>query len=115
MSSSIPTGTVRMSFVLVSVIAKRYSFQAMMKVYTPAETSPGMDTGTITRHNAVMVLPPSTLTASSSSLGTVFRYPVSITTQRSEEHTSELQSRCDLVCRLMLEKKQIRTEAHYTA
>src|ERR1022692_4822814 len=24
---------------------------------------------------------------------------------RSEEHTSELQSRCNLVCRLMLEKK----------
>src|SRR5690349_22783058 len=26
--------------------------------------------------------------------------------QRSEEHTSELQSRRDLVCRLLLEKKQ---------
>src|SRR5207247_3062579 len=26
--------------------------------------------------------------------------------QRSEEHTSELQSRVDLVCRLLLEKKQ---------
>src|SRR5207249_5513496 len=26
-------------------------------------------------------------------------------TQRSEEHTSELQSRFDLVCRLLLEKK----------
>src|SRR5699024_11885547 len=28
---------------------------------------------------------------------------------RSEEHTSELQSRFDLVCRLLLEKKKIRT------
>src|SRR2546428_9506718 len=27
--------------------------------------------------------------------------------QRSEEHTSELQSRSDLVCRLLLEKKNI--------
>src|SRR5256885_12903087 len=27
---------------------------------------------------------------------------------RSEEHTSELQSPCNLVCRLLLEKKQIR-------
>src|SRR2546428_5244446 len=27
-------------------------------------------------------------------------------TQRSEEHTSELQSRSDLVCRLLLEKKK---------
>src|SRR2546428_4743009 len=29
--------------------------------------------------------------------------------QRSEEHTSELQSRSDLVCRLLLEKKKIST------
>src|SRR2546421_8538641 len=28
---------------------------------------------------------------------------------RSEEHTSELQSRSDLVCRLLLEKKKTRT------
>src|SRR2546428_6992389 len=31
---------------------------------------------------------------------------------RSEEHTSELQSRSDLVCRLLLEKKKI--NMHYT-
>src|SRR5699024_11284525 len=31
--------------------------------------------------------------------------PNSCTGQRSEEHTSELQSRFDLVCRLLLEKK----------
>src|SRR5699024_12882134 len=30
-----------------------------------------------------------------------------ICTKRSEEHTSELQSRFDLVCRLLLEKKNI--------
>src|SRR5438105_9846805 len=30
--------------------------------------------------------------------------------RRSEEHTSELQSRVDLVCRLLLEKKKIRKE-----
>src|SRR5207247_9595298 len=29
------------------------------------------------------------------------------TSSRSEEHTSELQSRVDLVCRLLLEKKKI--------
>src|SRR5436190_15390087 len=29
--------------------------------------------------------------------------------ERSEEHTSELQSHSDLVCRLLLEKKKIRT------
>src|ERR1039457_3487285 len=28
---------------------------------------------------------------------------------RSEEHTSELQSPCNLVCRLLLEKKKVKT------
>src|SRR2546429_5277694 len=31
---------------------------------------------------------------------------------RSEEHTSELQSRLHLVCRLLLEKKKKKTEIH---
>src|SRR5215467_10745038 len=31
---------------------------------------------------------------------------VPVATQRSEEHTSELQSPCNLVCRLLLEKKK---------
>src|SRR2546429_7373976 len=35
-------------------------------------------------------------------------------TGRSEEHTSELQSRLHLVCRLLLEKKKT-TDTHYTA
>src|SRR5699024_11350863 len=33
-----------------------------------------------------------------------------INLSRSEEHTSELQSRFDLVCRLLLEKKNTRTQ-----
>src|SRR5688500_19948545 len=32
-----------------------------------------------------------------------------VATTRSEEHTSELQSPCNLVCRLLLEKKNIPT------
>src|SRR5699024_11246970 len=32
--------------------------------------------------------------------------------ERSEEHTSELQSRFDLVCRLLLEKKKTHTNTH---
>src|SRR2546426_9355869 len=31
--------------------------------------------------------------------------------QRSEEHTSELQSPCNLVCRLLLEKKKKKTQS----
>src|SRR5438067_3947673 len=36
-----------------------------------------------------------------------FRESFSLFVSRSEEHTSELQSRFDLVCRLLLEKKNI--------
>src|SRR2546426_6211883 len=37
--------------------------------------------------------------------------------RRSEEHTSELQSPCNLVCRLLLEKKKTKKEndARYTS
>src|SRR5690349_23327268 len=37
--------------------------------------------------------------------------PLERTRARSEEHTSELQSRRDLVCRLLLEKKKARRDA----
>src|SRR5256885_6754105 len=33
-------------------------------------------------------------------------YPAVLAAARSEEHTSELQSPCNLVCRLLLEKKK---------
>src|SRR2546422_6897483 len=33
--------------------------------------------------------------------------------QRSEEHTSELQSRLHLVCRLLLEKKKLRVRGNH--
>src|SRR3712207_8359888 len=46
-----------------------------------------------------------------SSLGTV---PIRCVVDRSEEHTSELQSRQYLVCRLLLEKKKIRIKCYYT-
>src|SRR4051812_50004424 len=35
------------------------------------------------------------------------------TTARSEEHTSELQSHVNIVCRLLLEKKKVRDPAHH--
>src|SRR2546426_7184535 len=35
-----------------------------------------------------------------------FAYPCLCRSPRSEEHTSELQSPCNLVCRLLLEKKK---------
>src|SRR5436190_16964290 len=38
--------------------------------------------------------------------------PRRLDVRRSEEHTSELQSHSDLVCRLLLEKKKITKEKH---
>src|SRR5438105_7417433 len=38
------------------------------------------------------------------------RIPHEIAEERSEEHTSELQSRVDLVCRLLLEKKKTKKD-----
>src|SRR5256885_12964808 len=36
-----------------------------------------------------------------------------LTARRSEEHTSELQSPCNLVCRLLLEKKKQHNVSHF--
>src|SRR2546428_10241279 len=46
--------------------------------------------------------------------GVIPMFAVLLPEQRSEEHTSELQSRSDLVCRLLLEKKKQATSMHDT-
>src|SRR5947207_10800409 len=43
-----------------------------------------------------------------------WQYLGSVTCNRSEEHTSELQSHSDLVCRLLLEKKKKHAESKHT-
>src|SRR3989454_3143589 len=49
-------------------------------------------------------------------IGQATQKQVEQTAERSEEHTSELQSPCNLVCRLLLEKKKnIRTAASLRA
>src|SRR2546422_4350432 len=56
---------------------------------------------------AVMSMPPGPSRASSALLRMLSTTCLSITASaRSEEHTSELQSRLHLVCRLLLEKKK---------
>src|SRR5699024_12036539 len=45
-------------------------------------------------------------------LMTYFALIIAFAQKRSEEHTSELQSRFDLVCRLLLEKKNTFTRYH---
>src|SRR2546426_8987371 len=46
-------------------------------------------------------------------LCTVLR-PRFLAPERSEEHTSELQSPCNIVCRLLLEKKKM-SESHFVS
>src|SRR2546430_2975603 len=45
----------------------------------------------------------------------VVGYPANLQQQRSEEHTSELQSQSNLVCRLLLEKKKKKKKRSRTA
>src|SRR5216683_7357028 len=54
---------------------------------------------TLSLHDALPILWPDPIGRIGESVGFHFAY-------RSEEHTSELQSRSDLVCRLLLEKKK---------
>src|SRR6266496_6739022 len=65
---------------------------------------------TLSLHDALPISPPASWSRSSSTSGPRTSGRSSSTCSssatRSEEHTSELQSRRDLVCRLLLEKKK---------
>src|SRR2546429_5761081 len=50
--------------------------------------------------------PPSAILLRSDSRSVLASHSTRVATTRSEEHTSELQSRLHLVCRLLLEKKK---------
>src|SRR2546426_8028825 len=60
------------------------------------ETAPGLKSATVTN----------VLKRATTETGLVVQVPNFIGEGRSEEHTSELQSPCNLVCRLLLEKKK---------
>src|SRR2546429_7200546 len=64
--------------------------------------------GPISARTPVALRPPrgETYFAIESSKGELGVYLISDGSERSEEHTSELQSRLHLVCRLLLEKKK---------
>src|SRR6266436_9708836 len=61
---------------------------------------------TLSLHDALPFCWPSSCCCSSSSRGASSRSRARRPWPRSEEHTSELQSRLHLVCRLLLEKKK---------
>src|SRR2546422_3044719 len=58
---------------------------------------------------------PAALSAARTPAGPTAAGSASPATPRSEEHTSELQSRLHLVCRLLLEKKKTRQHPHHVA
>src|SRR5438034_6804790 len=85
---------------------------------TPVATRrPGRwsDGSTRSRNGVAPVAPLSSRTTTTSlvtSAPAFERQPKYATYTRSEEHTSELQSHSDLVCRLLLEKKKKKQEAN---
>src|SRR5438552_5159371 len=74
------------------------------------DTPPATETSTLSLHDALPISPGRHLTSTPISLrsrhSTCSRPISSCGTKRSEEHTSELQSPDQLVCRLLLEKKK---------
>src|SRR2546426_8886188 len=54
------------------------------------------------------------LSAAGFSINTLSMFAMVLAIGRSEEHTSELQSPCNLVCRLLLEKKKNQTWPSHT-
>src|SRR3712207_8753541 len=102
-----------------------------MNVSRPSTAAAGRTAGSTTCQNTRSVWQPSTLAESISSVGTdaamywrmrktpnadtrlgamtACRWLIHPRWRRSEEHTSELQSRQYLVCRLLLEKKNQQT------
>src|SRR5688572_32751610 len=63
---------------------------------------------TLSLHDAlpILILPAAVLFATVFSVGNFTRHGNASAAMRSEEHTSELQSQSNLVCRLLLEKKK---------
>src|SRR5215204_1157139 len=80
-----------------------------------AEAVCGLTESSITSSILRPITPPPELTSSCASLTPSCAYsPSGPRKPRSEEHTSELQSHSDLVCRLLLEKKKRRYESTST-
>src|SRR6266496_6159173 len=89
-----------------AVLARRFLGHTKIKVCAPDEIAalPARSLDAVVLHSVAQYLTPQELDAL---LATFHRL-----LNRSEEHTSELQSRRDLVCRLLLEKKKkIRTSS----
>src|SRR2546430_12126508 len=68
---------------------------------------------TLSLHDALPISTTKTIAASSRTLATRISVRRGTAVRRSEEHTSELQSQSNLVCRLLLEKKKKTKQERY--
>src|SRR5256885_11772122 len=69
---------------------------------------------TLSLHDALPISVKSCWSTVNPELGLSPQLTTSLSASRSEEHTSELQSPCNLVCRLLLEKKKMKSRASST-
>src|SRR5256885_11940046 len=83
--------------------------------YTTLFRSGVLETGRPSRHSCKGGLPPFADPTGASTFSSARTTAVSSSGRRSEEHTSELQSPCNLVCRLLLEKKNKQHDHHVHA
>src|SRR2546429_4959657 len=81
-------------------VAALLAHSDIAKLSESANEVSARDDGQLGAHRVTTTLPISTL------LGSGISSPRLSMSSRSEEHTSELQSRLHLVCRLLLEKKK---------
>src|SRR5699024_12014420 len=106
------TDTHRRKFCSLSIIIRRPAHSTLFPYTTLFRSSPEMSTSDdalrstrISLSSGATKVP--TVKLPSSALHAKCPSSVRSSAIRSEEHTSELQSRFDLVCRLLLEKKKI--------
>src|SRR3712207_8125396 len=84
------------------------SLHDALPIYGPSTSMSSAETAGM--FTAVETTPPVSAATTCSAVWTPARACASAVLARSEEHTSELQSRPYLVCRLLLEKKKIHSE-----
>src|SRR2546427_10977275 len=82
------------------------------RITTMAWTKPGIDSPRMAALRAKKSSTLSWRTADRTPTGMPIRTATAIAITRSEEHTSELQSQSNLVCRLLLEKKKKKDKQH---
>src|SRR5262249_60006845 len=112
-TSDRPTAPLYVSFFLLTrppLIPTLFPYTTLFRSISGSRPPEALSTRTSTRS----VQPRSSLMSRAVASGSVMSLAIAMTrrpvSERSEEHTSELQSLTNLVCRLLLEKKKQRDE-----